>query len=454
MSDAEEQRYLEGMFGPLLSISDESLVALVSNVLTTISDQKPPFAGGVISRQNGSYNLVHILEFDGLPNYVVRVPATGWGGQFTGTVKRSFISQALTMRFIKKETATPVPEVYYFDTTSENEIGAPYMIMSFVPGVPVSELWFDKAGPTPLEEKRLRIMESVAKAMSQLQKLQFNEMGSLQFNPESSEDRPTIGPCYRWDPDVSTEDDCKHKTRVAEFGPFKTSKSYFKHCIDHHSDKQKTATFARGARVLIEMMVKYLPPRKTNMSASETFVLAAPDFESQNIMIDEQGNVTGLIDWEHVQTMPRFFGYARFPGWITRDWDPLVYGYPLFKDRENSPDELKRYRARYKTAMGEMLRGQGDSIFTGKSHIFHAVCIAAEGDMYRGDIVKKIVGRVMGEDDQGSFNIVSDIGDLTLQELTKLESGFPAGEGYLTPKDVRKLKSGLQAILSVPRYYM
>ena len=31
-------------------------------------------------------------------------------------------------------------------------------------------------------------------------------------------------------------------------------------------------------------------------------------------------------------------GYAKYPSWITRDWDPLVYGYP------NVPDESWQQR--------------------------------------------------------------------------------------------------------------
>ena len=41
-------------------------------------------------------------------------------------------------------------------------------------------------------------------------------------------------------------------------------------------------------------------------------------------MVDEQGNVTGLIDWNLTQTMPRCVRYARYHGWTTRDWDPDV----------------------------------------------------------------------------------------------------------------------------------
>lgn len=219
---------MEVLFGPLLAISDESLVALVSSALKKIPDKLPPSTGRVISRENGSYNLVHIIEFDDDLKYVVRVPVTGWNGQFTETVQRSFTSQALTMRFVRKETTIPVPEIYAFDITSANAIGAPYILMSFVPGFPASTLWFDETGPTPLEERRMRILDSVAQAMSQLQKFQFDKIGALKFDPESSADTVTVGPCYQWDgSDFEDEDDdCEKKIGVIEFGPFETSKSY------------------------------------------------------------------------------------------------------------------------------------------------------------------------------------------------------------------------------------
>ncbi|KAK3329701.1 hypothetical protein B0H66DRAFT_35093 [Apodospora peruviana] len=78
-------------------------------------------------------------------------------------------------------------------------------------------------------------------------------------------------------------------------------------------------------------------------TTQEGFVLAVPDFDSQNIMTDDQGNLTGLIDRDFVQTMPRCLGYSRYPGWITRDWNPLMFGWPG-SSRENSPEELERYR--------------------------------------------------------------------------------------------------------------
>jgi aminoglycoside phosphotransferase (APT) family kinase protein len=436
MDSLDEQEKLEkDLFGPLLNISEDSLVALASRALKKSSDRSSPPTGSVISRDCGSYNLVYVLELDGAVKYVVRIPVIGWGNRFTEAAKQAFTSQVFTMRFIRKETTIPIPEVYAFDTTVANEIGAPYILMSFIPGFTVGSLWFDQTGPTPLEERRLRTLDSVAKAMAQLQKFRFDKIGALQSHPGPSADIATVGPCFRWDENVVNDDNGREvNIQVDEFGPFETSKSYLRHCLDHHVKKYDTPS-PRGCRTLVEMMIEHLPTTKN--SAKETFVLSLPDFDAQNIMIDEQGNLTGIIDWDNVQTMPRFLGYSSFPGWITRDWDPMMY-YPELTDRENSPEELKRYRARYKDTMGKMLRGGGDSIFTGKSHIFEAVAIASMSEMCQLGIVRKIVDRIFPADDEyASVEFISDV-----------------GEKKLNPKQKKKLALKFQALLSLPRYFM
>lgn len=96
MSSTGEQHILEERFGPLLSISDGSLTSLASNIRKATSTDHFTTAK-CISRLNGSYNLVHIFEFNDGHILVIRIPATGWADQFTESAKRALLSQALTM---------------------------------------------------------------------------------------------------------------------------------------------------------------------------------------------------------------------------------------------------------------------------------------------------------------------------------------------------------------------
>jgi hypothetical protein len=70
------------------------------------------------------------------------------------------------MRFIKNNTNLPLPEVYDFDTAVDNAIGAPCILMSFEEGLPVSEVWFDETGVTPLRKRRRRILETIGEAIA------------------------------------------------------------------------------------------------------------------------------------------------------------------------------------------------------------------------------------------------------------------------------------------------
>lgn len=74
----------------------------------------------------------------------------------------------MTIHFIRKNTTIPIPDIIKFDPNSANEIASPYMMMQFAEGSPVCKLWWDEIGPTPLEERRHRILDNIASAMSQI----------------------------------------------------------------------------------------------------------------------------------------------------------------------------------------------------------------------------------------------------------------------------------------------
>ncbi len=146
-----------------------------------------------------------------------------------------------------------------------------------------------------------------------------------------------------------------------------------------------------GSQKLMDSMIRHLPSSTNNPSTwqcLETFVLSLPDYDSQNVMIDEHGRRTGIIDWDNVQAVPRFLGYSSLPGWITRDWDPTMYNYPG-NERESSPEELEQIESVIVAKMKQLLHGDGDSCFTTKSHVYEAVAIAATNDVCRLEVVRK-----------------------------------------------------------------
>lgn len=416
-SDSED----EATFGCLVNITAADLVALGSRIRELVSKAKTS-NGCLVETFSGSFNLVHILQLDEA-KMVIRIPISGQFGDLSGPVKEALESQVQTINYIKEHTSIPVPEVFHLDTTANNEIGAPYIAMSYISGRTVSRLWFNASGHTPLEERRRNILKQLAQAMSQLNRLQFDKIGSLRASSQSS--GHDIGPCYDWD---EAED---RTVGVASSGPFLTTISFLKGFWAPTNNK---SPYAVGAAKLLEEMLPFLPH-------SSEYVLALPDFDSQNVIADEEGNVTGLIDWDNVQTVPSFIGCLRYPGWITRDWDPLMYGWP--QDTENSPDELQKYRAYYLYEMKQALKPQGsdDYRLTEKSHIFEAFWIAVSNVANRTGICQKFVEeakRRLDKDetpeglDQDALNILYDI-----------------AAGGLEDEDWEGLRKGLQALMTL-----
>lgn len=54
----------------------------------------------------------------------------------------------------------------------------------------------------------------------------------------------------------------------------------------------------------------------------ETFILRHDDLELQNIMVDEDGNVNGIIEWDGAYAAPRCTDTAAIPKFLRKDWMP------------------------------------------------------------------------------------------------------------------------------------
>lgn len=345
-------------FGPPLAIErdSESLVLLASNIAKRCLGL-PSTSGTLIERMSGSYNTANVIELENV-KLVIRVPAIDWGSGLTRAAADAMESQVATIRLIRSKTTIPVPEVYALDTSVNNEIGAPYTCMSFIPGTPVCQAWFDYSGALPRDEFRFNILTSLSQIMAQFSCFSFEQMGSIMG---SGSDSTIIGPLYRW------HEKKDGSLKVIKSGPY-----------------DSTSAFLHKKLILLGCLPTPGP------DSPSSFVLSPPDFHSGNVLVDDEGTVTGLIDWDLAQTMPRFLGYARYPKWITRDFDPSMDGRPKMP--------LEPYRAHYNTELGKALEWQGDWRYTKKSHHFEAIWVAATDRSNRQDICEKFVRDVLGND--------------------------------------------------------
>lgn len=87
------------------------------------------------------------------------------------------------MRFIRTETTVPVPTVYDFSPSLNNQVGCPYILMDFAQGKPLHRVWFDEDRTVAaLEQIRTRILQGVASTMAELSRPKFEQGGFLFFD--------------------------------------------------------------------------------------------------------------------------------------------------------------------------------------------------------------------------------------------------------------------------------
>lgn len=371
--------------------------------------------------------MIHVLDFNNGIKWVLRLPLKDPGS-------RRLQSEIMTMRFIRKYTTIPIPDIISFDSTTENEIASPYTIMQFNEGTPVCQIWWDENGPTPLEERRHRILDTVASAMSQLTQFKFNKIGCLEFEGDTRS--PKIGPLNIIDQEEEIrQQEAEHNGAIFKsVGPFDSSREYLTSLLD--AQVVEDDSFTIGMNRLLRMMVESLPLSRS-MAENESFVLTHPDFGGQNFLVSEDGTLTAIIDWDNVQTVPQWIGCRSYPAWLTCDWDPLMYGYPE-AERESSPEELDAYRKYYAGRMASL----GSAQFTTKSHIYEAIYNASSNPDCADSIIVKIFHHlfpVEGSDDNYNPD-TPDLGE-TIEAL--------AEEG-LEEHVEKKIVLGIQELLSLP----
>ena len=392
----------------------------------------PPFAG--------SYNILFPIQFSDGVRWLFKIPATGYRGRFDGLASETLRSEAMTMRLVKSGTSIPVPEVYKFSASLNNEMNCPYILMEHLQGRPLYELWFQKgSSDAALRQFRTRVLQELAAATVQLNSFRYPQGGSLVFDP--SGDVTGIGPIRAVDLNAQADrlanDDYDDSAIFCTKGPFNDAKSFLTFAIDRQAPSQDPAQkYHTGVLQLLRLLIDWLP--LDNHSAENAqFVLAHPDLNFQNILVSEEGAILGVIDWDGAGAVPACI--AHYPLWLMHDWDPLWYGYD-FEEGSLVDEDLAFWRSIYAQSMEDSISDCGSNGPTnsnqGKSNdaksskqpseitmlrspLFWSLALAAENPMCLHENMRQIFNKMKrltapewdkGYPDQASHSLARRVG--------------------------------------------
>ncbi|KAJ4292839.1 hypothetical protein N0V88_005497 [Collariella sp. IMI 366227] len=308
------------------------------------------------------------------------------------------------MQLMRKCTSIPVPHVLGFCRTLDNTLRCPHIWLSFISGISLYDFWFAKTPDMSEEDRhhcRTHVLNDVASAMVQLSQFSFNKGGRLVFD---SDGRPVVDRHRELDivkcDERLEQDNPDYMPAYFPSGPYKAAKEFYTSALNRQ--EPGSSEFLLGQRQLLQFFIDCMDDFFAN--DRQSFVLTHPDFDIQNFLVSPKGDLVGIIDWDGVGAWPKSLGNVRYPGWLTRDWDPGMYGYGSdgvhdSEMREDSPQTLARYRKVYQDAIRDALgkhkiQGYCQTYHTSATLITENLYIAAKNPMGRGNILRKIVQEI------------------------------------------------------------
>ncbi|KAK4445488.1 phosphotransferase enzyme family-domain-containing protein, partial [Podospora aff. communis PSN243] len=282
--------------------------------------------------------------------------------------------EVATLQLVRRKTDVPIPKVIAYDDTSSSEIGFEWILMELMPGRPAYYRWRRMTMP-----QKETLVSRVADFQAQLFRCGpsssgplsssrggFRSIGTLTTSETSlSSPGPIVSKIFFEGP---------HFHYTVPRGPFSSShdwlRSHLMIIIKEHTtalsnadaaDREYAEGVLRVTRKLLRLLPKIFP---SHIHPPERTVLWHDELSLMNLMVDDAGRITAVIDWECVSTMPR---------WVASQMPEFLRG----TRREEKPDR-SRYTdvsetgsSDFSTSDGGGEDGLGDSLDNeGKTELY------------------------------------------------------------------------------------
>jgi hypothetical protein len=283
--DAAKQTHLDALLAALnvdalISAASRVRKGIQCHILAFSRDLDPASRRNMISSQTGGQNCHLDVEFDDDVTWIARIRLRDPTLPPQAVQDYIFLSEVATLEFLA-ETAVPAPKVYHYQLQSaENPVGASFVLMEKLAGRPL-----DWNGASP--EQRTKVMQQLVDAFVELERHPFEMTGSI----VPADSQGMIGG-FAQPPLFETPE----KT----LGPFSTLGDAYSTMIRRQLD-------AIASREITSLPIdNYLAfrwrlsalPSLTSGTNKGPFYLKHYDDKGDHILVDEDYNITGIIDWE------------------------------------------------------------------------------------------------------------------------------------------------------------
>ncbi|APA14386.1 hypothetical protein sscle_12g091560 [Sclerotinia sclerotiorum 1980 UF-70] len=289
------------------------------------------------------------------------------------------LSEVATMKFARK-SGVPAPRVIAWDADRRNRLGFEWILTRGLEGKCLRNKW----GNLSFGQKE-KVVKSIAKYQAKLFATNFDHIGNL-FDAQDADDyitdyrygnfnishqisrevRPFVGRL------ISTASISEKKSYYS----FPDSSSYLEALLvpiwKEIFTKLRTSTNeeemieAQSLQKLVEKIhVKIL---QIFPETTVSTVLVHDDLSMRNILIDEMGNVTGILGWENAMVMPTWKA-TQFPQMLSGEYTPQSesLGQEHITGNMDARIEAVRLRRLYDEDMAKRVVAWKEEIIRGKT---------------------------------------------------------------------------------------
>lgn len=192
-----------------------------------------------------------------------------------------FLSEVATLEFLA-ETAVPSPRVYHYQLESrENPVGSSFILMEKIPGAALQ--WNDASS-----EQRTKVMQQLVDIFLELEKHPPKQTGSL----VPGDVRDKVGgfaqvPLF--------------ETPEKTIGPFSTLETAYKDMIRVQMNaivRKEITSLPVDNYLAFHWRLRALSSLTSSTANEGPFYLKHYDDKGDHILVDDDYNITGIIDWE------------------------------------------------------------------------------------------------------------------------------------------------------------
>lgn len=195
-------------------------------------------------------------------------------------------SEIATLQFLRK-TKIPAPEVFDYNF-EKGPVGVEYILMEKMAGK--SLRW-----SLATSEQRTKVISQLVDVYAELQRYPFELMGSL--------DQPGtdhVGP-FAWESLTDYID-----SRMRPIGPLTSSRgfwtAYLRLTLDFIMRRERYSTCPVDAYLIHRFLLDCVPNLFSSHDADGPFYLKHADDKGDHILVDDDYNITGIVDWEWAHT--------------------------------------------------------------------------------------------------------------------------------------------------------